>query len=268
MKRNHLLTSAALVVAFLFVAPALAQDKPVAVPMSNYQAYASGIASAHQAKADQCDSKAKALQTMAAKCASDICLALFADKVERACAESGSSGNVAAVAPPPVEKPWYVELKDTVLDTARVALPVFDRVMASRDSRLARESQDRQTLGLYSAFTGMHGQTVTGMTTLGTAGLTTAQNIATSGFGSLERGMVAGFTAPKEPTYAVNVYGNDNALFGSTSNRSYTNNCTGGNAGNGGTAPSGNAGVEASGSGSGGTATGGSGGQAPCTISK
>lgn len=230
-----------------------AEDKPTAVivPQNNYQAYAAGVQAAHQAKADQCDSKTNALKGSAATCKDDVCRLAFGILIDKACVDGQGAGTVAAIAPPPVEKPWYVELKDTVLDFTRGALPVVDRVLASRDSRLARESAERQTLGLYGTFSGIHGQTVTGMTDLGTAGINGVRDTATAGFGSLERTAAAAF---KNPTYNINVNGNDNNLFGSASTRTYTNNCTSGQAG--------------SSSGTTGSPAGGPSGQVPCTISK
>ena len=253
MKSNR---SVALIVLSVFLtavalSSAHAQDKPAAVivPQNNYQAYAAGVQAAHQAKADQCDSKTNALKGSAATCKDDVCRLAFGILIDKACVDGQGAGTVAAIAPPPVEKPWYVELKDTVLDFTRGALPVVDRVLASRDSRLARESAERQTLGLYGTFSGIHGQTVTGMTDLGTAGINGVRDTATAGFGSLERTAAAAF---KNPTYNINLNGNDNTLFGSTSTRTYSNNCQGGNGAGGGAS----------------NASGGAGGTAPCEISK
>lgn len=76
-------------------------------------------------------------------------------------------------------------------------------------------------------------------------------------------------TAPKDPTYQITLTGDDNALFGSTSFRSYDIKCNSGNGGNGGNgAPGGTGGTNGSG---GGNNTGGAGapsGSVPCTIQK
>ena len=130
-------------------------------------------------------------------------------------------------------------------------MQVSDRVMTSRDNRAIRESNERQTVALYGTFRDLNGQTVAGMTTLGTAGINGVRDTATAGFGALERTAAAAF---KNPTYNINVNGNDNNLFGSASTRTYTNNCTSGQAG--------------SSSGTTGSPAGGPSGQAPCTISK
>lgn len=252
----------------LFASCAYGADAVLA-PMNNYQAYAYSVQAAHQAKADQCESKAGALKAMAAKCASDICLALFADKVSAAC-DGNQAAQVAVAQPPAPDRPWYMELKDTVLDIARVGLPVVDRAMASRERRDATASAERQSLGLYSTFSNINGQTAA----LGIAGFGSIERTATSGFGSMERGMVAGFTAPRDPTYQVTVNGDDNALFGSTSSRSYMVNCASGQAGNGGnSAPGGTGGNTSTNgyAGSGGYNTAGNGapsGSVPCTIQK
>ena len=216
----------------------------VMVPQNNYQAYAFGLQAAQQSRADQCESKAGALKAMAAKCSTDICLALFADKVERACGEP-VGGQQAAVLPPLQEKPWYVEVKDTLLDAARVALPFVDRVMTSRDNRAARESAERQNVALYGTFRDINGQTAN----LGVAGFGALERTATGGFGAIERTAAAAF---KNPTYSFTFTGNDNNLFGSTSTRTYVVQCQGGNGAGGGAS----------------NAPGGGGGQAPCEISK
>ena len=244
-------------VGIIAVGSAHAQDKPVIAVSNNYQAYAAAIDSINDGKARQCSSKTDALKAMAAKCASDICLALFADKVERACGQQGGQEQVAVTAPP-VEKTWFQEAKETVIDVARVALPFVDRVMTSRDNRAMRESNERQTVALYGTFRDLNGQTVAGMTTLGTAGINGVRDTATAGFGAIERTAVAAF---KDPTYNVSVFGSENNLFGSTSTRTTTtttttstNNCTGGGSGST-TSTTGNP-------------TGAPGGSAPCTISK
>ena len=53
-----------------------AQDRPAIAVSNNYQAYAAAIDPINDGKARQCSSKTDALKAMAAKCASDICLAL------------------------------------------------------------------------------------------------------------------------------------------------------------------------------------------------
>ena len=226
-----------------------AQDKPVIAVANNYQAYAAAIDSINDGKARQCSSKTDALKASALACKDDVCRLAFGILIDKACVDGQGAGTVAAIAPPAAEKSWFAEVKDTVLDFARGALPVVDRVLASRDSRLARESAERQTLGLYGTFSGIHGQSVTGMTNLGTAGINGVRDTATAGFGSLERTAAAAF---KNPTYNINLNGNDNTLFGSTSTRTYSNNCQGGNGAGGGAS----------------NASGGAGGTAPCEISK
>jgi hypothetical protein len=248
--RRIALTVFVLAVGIIAMGSAHAQDRPAIAVSNNYQAYAAAIDSINDGKARQCSSKTDALKAMAAKCASDICLALFADKVERACGQQGGQEQVAVTAPP-VEKTWFQEAKETVIDVARVALPFVDRVMTSRDNRAIRESNERQTVALYGTFRDLNGQTVAGMTTLGTAGINGVRDTATAGFGALERTAAAAF---KNPTYNINVNGNDNNLFGSASTRTYTNNCTSGQAG--------------SSSGTTGSPAGGPSGQVPCTISK
>lgn len=235
-------------VGIIAVGSAHAQDKPVIAVSNNYQAYAAAIDSINDGKARQCSSKTDALKAMAAKCASDICLALFADKVERACGQQGGQEQVAVTAPP-VEKTWFQEAKETVIDVARVALPFVDRVMTSRDNRAIRESNERQTVALYGTFRDLNGQTVAGMTTLGTAGINGIRDTAIAGFGSQERTAAAAF---KNPTYQINLNGDNNNLFGSASVRTYTNQCQGGNGAGGGAS----------------NASGGAGGQTPCEISK
>lgn len=231
-----------------------APKRPVIAVTNNYSAYAAAVDSVALTKSEQCSSKTGALQTMAGKCASDMCLAYFADKVLNACgAQGGGQEQPIQIAAPAPEKPWYVELKDTIFETARAGFPILDRVMSSRERRDATASAERQQLGLYSMFGTVHGQTVGGMTTLGTAGLTAVQNTATAGFGSIERTAAAAF-ANQRDTYTINLTGNDNNLFGSASVRNYSNQCTG--------APGGNS------SSTTGNPAGGQSGQVPCAISK
>lgn len=265
LKRISILSVVLFVVALAFATTCHAADPPTPtlVPQNNYQAYAYSVGAAHQAKSDQCESKTGALKVMAAKCASDICLALFADKVERAC--DGAGGGQALTAQAPAEERSTVEkVGSFLLDTARVALPFVDRFMASKERRDSLQSAERQNVALYGTFSTINGQTAA----LGTAGFGSLERLGTAGFGSLERGMTAAFTAPRDPTYQVTVNGDDNALFGSTSNRSYTNNCTSGNAAAGGNAGSGGQGGQ---NGAGGNSQGGNGapsGSVPCSIQK
>lgn len=235
-----------------------AEQKPEAKPVisvtNNYSAYAAAVDSAATARASQCDSKTRALQSMADKCKEDMCRAYFADKVIAACgAQGGGQEQLIQIAAPAPEKPWYVELKDTIFETARAGFPILDRVMSSRERRDATASNERLQSNLYSTFGTIHGQTVGGMTTLGTAGLTAVQNTATAGFGSIERTAAAAFAAQRD-SYVINLTGNDNNLFGSGSVRNYSNQCTG--------APGGNS------SSTTGNPAGGQSGQVPCTISK
>ena len=254
----------------------------VLAPMNNYQAYTESVRAAHHSKSDQCESKAGALKTMAAKCVSDICLALFADKIVTACdGGQGGGGQIAVASPPAPEKSWFSEAKEFGLDIARATLPFVDRVMSSKERRESTASAERQNLGLYGAFTAINAQTAGlgasgfgSLERLGTAGYGALERTSTSGFGALERGMVAGFTAPREPTYQTTINGNDNTLFGSTSTRSYANNCTSGKGGDGGnSAPGGNGGNTATAgtAGPGGYNTAGYGapsGSVPCNIQK
>ena len=245
----------AVALAFIAVNSAHAADaKPVIAVTNNYSAYAAAVDSAATARASQCDSKTRALQSMADKCKEDMCRAYFADKVIAACgAQGGGQEQPIQIAAPAPEKSWFAEIKDTVFELGRTAFPFVDRMMSSRERRDATASAERQQLGLYGMFGTVHGQTVGGMTTLGTAGLAAVQNTATAGFGSIERTAAAAF-ANQRDTYTINLTGNDNNLFGSSSVRNYTNNCTG--------APGGNS------SSTTGNPAGGQSGQVPCTISK
>ena len=244
-------------VGIIAVGSAHAQDKPVIAVSNNYQAYAAAIDSINDGKARQCSSKTDALKASALACKDDVCRLAFGILIDKACGQQGGQEQVAVTAPP-VEKTWFQEAKETVLDVARVALPFVDRVMTSRDNRAMRESNERQTVALYGTFRDLNGQTVAGMTTLGTAGINGVRDTATAGFGAIERTAVAAF---KDPTYNVSVFGSENNLFGSTSTRTTTtttttstNNCTGGGSGST-TSTTGNP-------------TGSPGGSAPCTISK
>ena len=231
-----------------------APKRPVIAVTNNYSAYAAAVDSVALTKSEQCSSKTGALQTMAGKCASDMCLAYFADKVLSACGGQGSGQEQPIqVAAPAPEKSWFAEVKDTVFELGRTAFPFVDRMMSSRERRDATASAERQNLGLYATFGQIHGQTIGGMTTLGTAGLAAVQNTATAGFGSIERTAAAAF-ANQRDTYTINLTGNDNNLFGSSSVRNYSNQCTG--------APGGNS------SSTTGNPAGGQSGQVPCTISK
>lgn len=234
-----------------------AAPKPIIATMNNYQAYAATVTAAHQAKADQCDSKVRALKESADKCKDDICRVLFGVLVDKSCEQSAGNAQTVVAQAPPVEKTWYGELKDTFFDLARVGLPVLDRVMTSRDNRSARESSERQNIALYGTFGNMF-----------STGTAAVKDTALGGFGALERGAAAAWAAQKD-TYTINIDGSsDLALFGSTINK--TNNCygTSGNGGNGGnSAPGGQGGTN----GSGGSNTAGAGapsGSAPCTITK
>lgn len=230
------------------------EAKPVIAVTNNYSAYAAAVDSAATARASQCDSKTRALQSMADKCKEDMCRAYFADKVIAACGgQGGSQEQPIQIAAPAPEKSLFSEVKDTVFELGRTAFPFVDRIMSSRERRDATASAERQQLGLYGMFGTVHGQTVGGMTTLGTAGLAAVQNTATAGFGSIERTAAAAFAAQRD-SYVINLTGNDNNLFGSASVRNYSNNCTG--------APGGNS------SSTTGNPAGGQSGQVPCTISK
>ncbi len=244
-------------------------ETPVLAPMNNYQAYVISVQAAHQSVSDKCESKTGALKAMAAKCTSDICLALFADKVSAAC-DGGQGGSQVAVAQPPTpDKPWYTELKDTVLDIARVGLPFVDRAMASRERRDQTASSERTAIAQYGMFKDINGQTAslgtagfgalertstagyTALTTTSVAGFNSLERLGTSGFGAIERtassgfgSMAAAFAAPKLPTYEINVTGStDVAMFGATITKTDIR-CTSGNGGNGGNgAPGGNSGT-------------------------
>jgi len=241
-------------------------ERAVIVPQNNYQAHVAGATAIANARADQCDAKVNGLKGMAAKCTTDICLAYFADKVTYACGggPGGGEGQQIAVAAPPVEKTLLQEIKETGKDVLATAFPFLDRVFARQERRDAVQSQERQAVALYNAFTTQHGRTVDGMLGLGTAGINGVRDTAHDGFGALERGMTAAFTAPREPTnvFNVNVTGDDNSLFGSVNNR--RTRCTG-TGGNGGNPTTGAAGIEGSPSGNTGATTGGA---APCTFTK
>lgn len=270
------------VIIALFATAALAQDKPVLAPMNNYQAYAEGIKAAHQSVSDRCESKVNALKTSAGQCKDDMCRVVFGVLMDKACGAGESGAQVAVAQPPAPERSGWEIAKDTVLDVARVALPFVDRVMSSKERRDATASAERQNLGLYSTFAGINGQTAAlgtsgfgSLERLGTSGFGAIERTASNGFGALERGMVAGFTAPRDPTYQVNVGGSDNTLFGSTSNRSYANNCTSGNGGQGGqsgnSGAAGNGGATTSNGGASGATQAGAGapsGSVPCNIQK
>ena len=228
----------------LMTAASAQEIKPVLVPQNNYQAYAATVQAQHQAIADKCDSKANALQVMAAKCASDICLALFADKVSTACDGAGGGGsNQLLVAQAPVEeKSIGRQIFEGVLDVARVGLPFVDRVMASKERRDASNSAERQNTALYGSFTSMQNAAINGIGAVATAGFGSVERTALGSFGALERGMTAAFTAPRDPTYEIIVTNSaDTTLFGSSNTRNYTNKCPGGRGGDGGNSgPGGN----------------------------
>lgn len=250
---------AALLLVFAIPAHAATEPapKPVIAAMNNYQAYAATVSAAHGAKADQCNSKTTALQTVAAKCTSEICLALFADKIERACGEGSGSGQTVVAQAPPQEKSIWAEIKDTVIDFGRVAVPVFDRVMTSRDNRAARESSERQTIALYSTFGGMF-----------TTSTTALKETALGGFAAQERGIAAAFAAQKD-TYNIDINNSSEvALFGSTINK--TNKCANktGDGGDGGNSSPGGQGGNNGAGGSSNAAAGAPSGSAPCTITK
>ncbi|MGL5003429.1 MAG: hypothetical protein ACRDAM_10865 [Casimicrobium sp.] len=178
-----------LILIVLFCANAAhAQDKEraVIVPKNNYQAYAASVQAAHESLADQCESKADALTRMAQKCTSDICLALFADKVERAC-DTGNGLQSANAAPPPEEKGFVRQVWDGLLETARVAYPFVERVVASRERREANRFDAQSKQALYNAFTGMHDSSMIGMLGLGRAGIDGVTQTATQGFRSNQR---------------------------------------------------------------------------------
>jgi len=231
--------------------------KPIIATQNNYQAYAASIAAAHQAKADQCDSKVNALKVSSDKCKDDICRVLFGVLIDKACGQGESNGQTVVAQAPPVEKPWYIEVKDTVLDIARIGLPVFDRVMASRDNRAARESTERQTTALYSTFGNMFN-----------TGTAAVKDTAVAGFTSMERGAAAAWAAQKD-TYSINVNNSsDFALFGGMVIK--TNKCVAksGDGGDGGNSSTGGQGGQ---NGSGGGSNAGAGapsGSVPCTIQK
>jgi len=229
--------------------------KPIIATQNNYQAYAASIAAAHQAKADQCDSKVNALKVSSDKCKDDMCRMAFGILIDKSCGQGEGNGQTVVAQAPPVEKTWYGELKDTVLDIARIGFPVFDRVMQSRDNRAARESSERQTVALYGTFGNMF--------TTSTGAL---KDTALGGFGALEHGAAAAFAAQKD-TYNIKIdNSSDLALFGGVINKKCE--ATSGNGGNGGnSAPGGQGGTN----GSGGSNTAGAGapsGSAPCTIAK
>lgn len=135
-------------------------------------------------------------------------------------------------------------------------------VAINKQNTDAQVANNAATMGAFGLFS-------TNQTNLGLGGVNGVRDTAIEMGRSNERGVVAAFTTPRDPTYQVTVNGSDNALFGSTSNRSYANNCTSGAAGNGGNSGAGGtAGVEAS---NGGTSQAGNGapsGQVPCSIQK
>lgn len=230
--------------------------KPIIATQNNYQAYAASIAAAHQAKADQCDSKVNALKVSSDKCKDDICRVLFGVLIDKAC-DQAQSGQTLIVQAPAEEKSTWEKVWDKTLDVVRVGFPIFDRVMSSRDRRSMQESSERQNVALYSTFSGIVSTSTSAV-----------KDTAIAGFGSMERGAAAAWAAQKD-TYSINVTGSsDIALFGGTVNK--TNSCYGqsGNGGNGGNGASGGTGGT---NGSGGSSTAGYGassGSVPCTIQK
>lgn len=231
--------------------------KPIIAAQNNYQAYAATVSAAYQAKVDQCESKVTALKASATVCKDDICRLAFGILIDKSCDQGAGSGQTVVAQAPPIEKTWFAEAKDTFFDLARIALPVFDRVMTSRDNRSARESSERQTTALYGTFGSMFA-----------TGTGAVKDVALGGFAAQERGITAAFAAQKE-TYNINIENSsDLALFGGTVNKTNLCNPITGNGGNGGnSAPGGTGGTN----GSGGSNTAGGGapsGSAPCTIQK
>ena len=234
-----------------------AQDKPVIAVANNYQAYAAAIDSINDGKARQCSSKTDALKASALACKDDVCRLAFGILIDKACGES-QNGNVAALPAPQEEKSLGEKIVGGIVGFAQAALPWADRFLNYKTTKSAQEYAYKGQEALYSMFSGVHGQTVAGISGVATAGFTANQNIANGGFGAIERTAVAAF---KDPTYNVSVFGSENNLFGSTSTRTTTtttttstNNCTGGGSGST-TSTTGNP-------------TGSPGGSAPCTISK
>ena len=244
-------------VGIIAVGSAHAQDKPVIAVSNNYQAYAAAIDSINDGKARQCNSKTDALKSSAAMCKEDVCRLAFGILIDKACVDSAVS-SVAALPPPQEEKSLGEKIIGGIVGFAQAALPWADRFLSYKTTKSSQEYAYKGQEALYGMFSGVHGQTVAGISGVATAGFTSNQSIANGGFGAIERTAVAAF---KDPTYNVSVFGSENNLFGSTSTRTTTtttttstNNCTGGGSGST-TSTTGNP-------------TGSPGGSAPCTISK
>lgn len=229
------------------------EAKPVIAVTNNYQAYAAAVESANAAKVGACEAKATSIKAMADKCKDDMCRMAFGILLDKQCQETGGSQQVAQIAPPPVEKSVWTEIKETLFDTARMALPVFDRIMTSRERRDATASAERQQGAMLNMFTTVNGQTanlgaagIAGMRDLGTAGINGVRDTALGLTDSYSRAFTAALT---RDTYQINVINSsDTTLFGSLNYRQYSNQCQGGT----GSATTGNP----------------AGGQAPCTIGK
>lgn len=148
-------------------------------------------------------------------------------------------------------------------------------VAINKQNTDAQVANTAATMGAFSNFSlNATNQAIAGFGSIertGIAGLGSVERTAGAGFGSLERVAIRGID---KTTYDITVNGNDNTLFGSTSNRNYTNNCESGDGGRGGnSAPGGASGNNATAgtTGAGGSNTAGAGaasGSVPCSIQK